>query len=131
MPPTTPNKTANFYQEVFGLEEARRIDNPNAKGYMLTDGHINLTILDFQSDAAADERGKDYEGIHHFGFEVENLEEMEGKLAAAGSAPMDRINNAMHANSDHSRTGENVEYKYTGPNGEMIDISQAGWSGAH
>ena len=58
---------------------------------MLSDGSVNMAILDFQNDAVAGERGKDWEGIHHIGFEVESLEETEARLAAANSKPWTRL----------------------------------------
>ena len=121
-------KTAKFYSEVFGLRQVSQLSSENAKGFMLSDGNINMAILDFQNDAVAGERGKDWEGIHHIGFEVESLEEIEARLADAGSKPMDSVNNALHTGMGGPRT-ENVETKYEGPNGEMIDVSGTGWIG--
>ncbi len=121
-------KTAKFYSEVFGLREVAQLDGENAKGFMLSDGNVNMAILDFQTDAVAGERGKDWEGIHHIGFEVESLEEIEQRLSDANSAPMDEVNKALHAGNTGPRH-QNVETKYTGPNGEMIDVSQVGWIG--
>ena len=70
-------KTARFYQEVFGLRQVAQLDGPTAKGFFLSDGNINLAILDFQNDQVAGaERGMSYSGIHHIGFEVESLEEI-------------------------------------------------------
>ena len=69
-------KTAKFYIEVFGLKEIGKVDSPNASGYYLSDGDINMAILNFKNDAVAGERGKEYSGIHHIGFQVESLEEM-------------------------------------------------------
>ena len=43
-------KTARFYKEVFDLKEASKIDGANASGYYLTDGNVNLAILDFKND---------------------------------------------------------------------------------
>lgn len=121
-------KTAKFYKEVFDLREIAKLDGPNAKGYFLSDGNINLAILDFQNDAVAGERGKDYCGIHHIGFEVENLAEVESKLAAADSKPMKEVNRALGMGMAGPRHA-NVETKYGGPNGEMIDVSETGWVG--
>ncbi len=123
-----PEKTAQFYSEVFGMRQVAQLDSVNTKGYMLSDGNINMAILDFQNDAVAGERGKDWEGIHHIGFEVESLEDIEARLAAANSKPMEEVNNALHIGSVGARM-ENVETKYEGPNGEMIDVSQTGWVG--
>ena len=121
-------KTAKFYSEVFGLRQVAQLDGDNAKGFMLSDGNVNMAILDFQNDAVAGERGKDWEGIHHIGFEVESLEDIEARLAEAGSAEMASVNQALHAGHSVPRH-QNVETKYAGPNGEMIDVSQVGWVG--
>ena len=121
-------KTAKFYSEVFGLRQVAQLDGENAKGFMLSDGNVNMAILDFRSDAVAGDRGKDWEGIHHIGFEVESLEDIERRLASANSKPMEEVNNALHAGNTGPRH-QNVETKYEGPNGEMIDVSQVGWVG--
>src|SRR6266571_4740262 len=90
-----PDKTAKFYIDVFGMKEIGRIDNPNTSGYYLSDGDLNLAILKFKNDAVAGvERGKEWVGIHHFGFQVESLEEITERLAAAGSPRRDDINAA-------------------------------------
>ena len=81
-------ETAKFYVEAFGLTQISTIETPIVSGAFLTDGTINVAILDFKNDQVAGaERGKDWSGIHHIGFEVENLEEIAQKLAAAGGAP--------------------------------------------
>jgi catechol 2,3-dioxygenase-like lactoylglutathione lyase family enzyme len=121
-------ETAKFYTEVFGLREIAKLDSENAKGYFLSDGNINMAILDFQNDAVAGERGKDWSGIHHIGFEVESLEEIEQRLLQANSHPLEEVNQALHAGMAGPRHS-NVETKYEGPNGEMIDVSQTGWVG--
>ena len=93
-------KTAKFYSEVFGLRQVAKLDSGNAIGFMLSDGNVNMAILDFQNDAVAGERGKDWEGIHHIGFEVESLEEIEARLMSAGSEEMKSVNEALHAGND-------------------------------
>src|SRR5207253_4274398 len=35
-------KTAKFYMDVFGMKEIAKIDSPNASGYYLSDGDLNL-----------------------------------------------------------------------------------------
>ncbi len=90
------DKTAAFYVNVFGMKEIARIDSPNARGYYLSDGDLNLAILNFKNDAVAGvERGKEWSGIHHIGFQVESLEAIAEKLAAVGSEPRHDINEAL------------------------------------
>ena len=122
-------KTAEFYKDVFGLREIAQLESANANGYFLSDGNVNMAILDFQNDDVAGERGKDYSGIHHIGFEVEDLADVEAKLAANNSAPMDKVNKALGVGMGDGPRHANVEIKYTGPNGEMIDVSEHGWVG--
>jgi len=121
--------TARFYTEVFGLREIAKLDSANASGYYLSDGNINLAILDFKNDqVAGPEYGQSYSGIHHIGFEVESLEQIAAKLQAAGSATRDEINQALGVGMPGMRHA-NVEVKYSGPNGEILDVSETGWVG--
>lgn len=121
--------TARFYTEVFGLREIAKLDSANASGYYLSDGNINLAILDFKNDqVAGPEYGQSYSGIHHIGFEVESLEQIAEKLQAAGSATRDEINQALGVGTPGMRHA-NVEVKYSGPNGEILDVSETGWVG--
>jgi len=121
--------TAKFYIDVFGMKEIAKVDAPGARGYYLSDGDLNLAILNFKNDAVAGvERGKGWSGIHHIGFQVENLEAIAEKLAAAGSEPRHDVNQALGVGHGQRQT-ENVEVKYRGPDGIMIDVSETGWVG--
>ena len=123
------DKTASFYKDVFGLREIAKLDNPGAKGYYLSDGNINVAILDFQKDEVAGaEYGMGYSGIHHIGFEVESLEEIAEKMKAADAAPRDDINRALGVGMPGARHA-NVEVKYGGPDGVIVDVSETGWVG--
>jgi len=123
------DKTAKFYIEVFGMKEIAKIDSPGASGYYLSDGDINLAILNFKNDAVAGvERGRGWSGIHHIGFQVESLEAITEKLAEAGSEPRHDINQALGVGHG-PRSGGNVEVKYTGPDGVTVDVSETGWVG--
>jgi glyoxylase I family protein len=121
--------TAKFYIDVFGMKEIAKIDSPGARGYYLSDGDINLAILNFKNDVAAGiERGKDYCGIHHIGFQVESLERIAGKLSAADARRRDDVNAALGVGQGPQQHG-NVEVKYSGPDGIMLDVSATGWIG--
>jgi len=109
----------------------RKLDSERTSGYYLTDGNINLAILRFKNDKVAGvERGVGWSGIHHIGFQVESLEEIEEKLAAAGARPRDDINEALGLGKGGHRVGEgNVEVRYAGPDNVNFDVSQTGWVG--
>ncbi|HYM71843.1 MAG TPA: VOC family protein [Stellaceae bacterium] len=121
-----PAKTAAFYKEAFGLTEVRR--SPNG-GVFLTDGHINLAILNWKTNKSADvgAHGENFSGIHHFGFEVDDLDTASEQIKIAnGKALTDKEHvDAMMAGGAHA----NVEMKWSGPDGVVIDISQTGWEG--
>jgi len=124
-----PEKTARFYVDVFGMKEIGRVDHPAVSGYFLSDGELNVAVLKFKNDAAAGaERGKDFCGLHHIGFQVESLEAIAERLAAAGSARRDDVNDALNL-ARGARRAANVEVKYAGPDGVMLDVSETGWVG--
>jgi catechol 2,3-dioxygenase-like lactoylglutathione lyase family enzyme len=120
-----PEKTAAFYKDTLGLQEVGKVDGPLAEGYYLTDGSINVAILKFKNDQAADKpEGVNFVGLHHFGFKVEDLEATEARLQAAQADKRPQINMAM-TQAGH----RNFEVKYRGPDGVIFDISSTGWVG--
>jgi glyoxylase I family protein len=120
-----PEKTAAFYKETLGLQEVGKVDGPLAEGYYLTDGSINVAILKFKNDQAADKpEGVDFVGLHHFGFKVEDLEATEARLEAAHADKRPQINMST-TQAGH----RNFEVKYRGPDGVIFDISSTGWVG--
>ena len=124
--------TAHFYMENFGLKMVRRLDSERTAGYFLTDGHINLAILRFKNNVVAGaERGTGWSGIHHIGFQVDDLEETTDKLANSGSAkPRDDINVALGLGAGGAPAGHgNVEVRYIGPDNVNFDVSETGWVG--
>ena len=123
------DKTAKFYIDVFGMKQVGKVDSMGARGYYLSDGDINLAILNFKNDAVAGaERGKEWSGIHHIGFQVESLEDIADKLNTAGAPRRDDINEALGVGQGR-RHGGNVEVKYSGPDGVVLDASETGWVG--
>ena len=120
-------KTAKFYTEVFGMKEIGKIDNPNTSGYYLSDGDISLAILNFKNDDVAALNLARTGGLP-IGFQVEGLEEIAAKLAAANAKPRDDINKVLGVGMGRSHHG-NVEVKYAGPDGVVVDVSETGWVG--
>jgi len=121
-----PAKTALFYKEAFGLKEVRR--SPNGAVF-LTDGHINLAVLNLKDNHSADvgAHGENFEGIHHFGFEVDDLDDATRVLKKAEATQLthkDSVDQTMAAGG-HA----NFEMKWSGPDGVVIDISHTGWEG--
>jgi catechol 2,3-dioxygenase-like lactoylglutathione lyase family enzyme len=114
-----PEKTAQFYKDVFGMREIARINSPGATGFHLTDGDINFAVLKFKNDQT---------GLHHIGFEVDSIEEADKKLTIAGAPIRDDINDALGLGKGQP-AHVNAEVKYSAPDGVIIDISETGWAG--
>ena len=108
-----PEKTAAFYQELFGLKKAGLGRN----GIYLTDGHINLAIL----------KGTDKLGIEHLGFQVEDVDGTLAKLNELGGRSLtERVNVTP---KDASNPQSYYEIKCIGPDDQIIDVSGSGWVG--
>jgi lactoylglutathione lyase len=118
-----PGKTAAFYKEAFGMQEVRRAPNG---AVFLTDGYINLAILNWKTEKSADvgANGPNYSGIHHFGFEVEDLGEAAKNLEHAQG---ERLEEKAGLDMEMAAGGRNFEMKWAGPDGVVIDISHTGW----
>jgi glyoxylase I family protein len=119
-----PEKQAAFYKGVFGFEEIRRIDNPRARGVILTDGAINISVLYFKQDQIG--RGLDYTGLHRFGVYVDDLEGTADKCLANGAVAYDEL--PEDANEKNYRPKRSDKFK--GPEGSLFDIADHAWIGA-
>jgi catechol 2,3-dioxygenase-like lactoylglutathione lyase family enzyme len=121
-----PDKVAAFYKEAFGLEEIRR--SPNGAVF-LTDGYINLAILNWKTEQDADvgANGPNYSGIHHIGFQVEDLDKASEKIEAVQGQRLTQKAGLDRAMA--SRGPRNFEMKWAGPDGVVLDISHTGWDG--
>src|ERR1700722_19122167 len=115
-----PWETAEFYKQTVGLEEVTEIDGPLAEGVFLTDGVVNLAILHFKSDEAAQGTGADFVGLHHIGFWVDDvIVAGQQARAAGGTWIMGDPNNP-----------DGYEVKHTDLSGIIFDIAAHGWAGS-
>jgi catechol 2,3-dioxygenase-like lactoylglutathione lyase family enzyme len=102
-----PDKEAEFYCSAFDLKQVKK--SPSGAIY-LSDGYINLALLK--------PRGSMKPGIHHFGFEVENVEQAQKRLRG--------IKPDIEFLEPHPGVAF-AEYKATDPDGNPFDISEKGW----
>jgi methylmalonyl-CoA/ethylmalonyl-CoA epimerase len=116
-----PEKSAQFYEATFGMKRVGTTNSPLATGVYLSDGVVNVALLKFRNDEAAQGKGKDYVGVHHFGFHVDDVEDTRRKLAEHGAA--------LFMEVPEERKTVFFEEKYTDPDGIVFDISQHGWAG--
>ena len=101
-----PKKLADFYTSVFDMEVAAT----NGKAYFLTDGYLMLAVLPHRLD------GEAAVGLNHFGFNVENVDEIMQKLEARGlETPKQRPGDRPYA-----------ELRAVDPEGNWFDLSAEG-----
>ena len=81
-----PADVAAFYLAAFDMREITR----NERRVLLSDGYINLTILTCKTEQDADlgSNGLNYSGIHHIGFQVDDLDAVSRSLDAAQGRPL-------------------------------------------
>jgi catechol 2,3-dioxygenase-like lactoylglutathione lyase family enzyme len=100
-------KLADFYKASFAMKEVAR-SNPEQNAIYLSDGYINLAILPA--------RGRP-EGIYHFGFEVQDVNEaMQVALGAGATKGSDSL----------PKDGRFAEAFVRDPVGTRVDLSP-GW----
>jgi lactoylglutathione lyase len=114
-----PEAAARFFEEAFGMKRAGNA----MRGVYMTDGVMNVALLNFGDEPVPGfENQKGYSGLIHFGIWVDNLEEAEEKIKAAGGSYM----------TGRKEVDPNVYYevKYKTPEGIVFDITESGWKGA-
>ena len=109
-----------FYETVFGMERVCRGDTPFGNALMLSDGVMNLTLLNFPEGTRGLINGPDWAGMHHVGFVVDDAEETAKKIEQAGGS--------YYYTLDGDYEGIQAEEKYKDINGVVFDISEHGWA---
>jgi predicted enzyme related to lactoylglutathione lyase len=113
-------QTANFYQKAFGLTRSEISEGPTARRIYMSDGEINLALLQYKSEVGSGLKDpQDFVGIHHFGFQVDDLKEGQQAVEGAGGEFF----------FDLGEEGEEgFERKFKDPNGIIFDINDTGWA---
>jgi methylmalonyl-CoA/ethylmalonyl-CoA epimerase len=116
-----PHKSAEFYMQAFGMRKVGETDWAGARGVYLSDGTINLALLQYKTDEMAGERGRDFVGLHHLGFWADDVGETKEAVEAAGG---------KYWMGEPVEGGGFYEIKYRDPDGVVVDITANGWGGA-
>jgi lactoylglutathione lyase len=106
------DKASSFYQQIFGFQPVRTEDVRDHTSRHLTDGVIDLSLMQYEGEspeALLSGRGP---CIHHFGIEVEDLQSAAAGLKAAGCEIL-------------SPPGE-VPVKFRDPNGVVAELVPPG-----
>lgn len=115
------DRSAAFYQSVFGFEKVGQETLSIGTAYYLSDGVINLALLNFSGDAGAGvANASQFIGANHFGVQVDDLKEAQRKIEDAGGK--------FFFDLGDERQG-NFERKFKDPDGIVFDISHHGWLG--
>ena len=112
-------KAHKFFEEAFGLETVGK----SAQGAVyLSDGTINIALLNRHGRPLGWEKDELFFGIDHFGMWVDDVEAACKQAAEAG---------AKHVMGNASGDPNSFyEIKYRAPEGTMFDITANGWKGA-
>lgn len=115
-------KSAQFYENVFGLKRVGRDDLEFASGIYLSDGVVNLALLNYKGKTGSGlDNASSFVGAHHFGFQVDDLQEVQQRIEAHGGT--------FFFDLGKDTAKENFERKFKDPDGVIFDISQKGWVG--
>jgi len=118
-----PEKSAHFYEQALGLKRVGEGHSPMATVIYLSDGYLNLALIRYESDEmAGKERGKDYVGVHHFGFKVDDVGEAERRVEEHGGV--------FFMDQPPDQKNMYYEKKFRDPDGIIFDLTHLGWVGA-
>lgn len=98
-------RLVKFYTTAFGMKV---VDGVGPAIY-LSDGYLNVAIIQ--------KRPHYKEGLYHFGFEVEDIEELRPVCKELGAA----------TEVQKRPANREAEYRVHDPDGNPIDLSQHGW----
>lgn len=113
-----PEAAAAFFEKAFGMWRA----GDAQRGVYVTDGTINVALLNFKDEPVPGGFPKGYAGIIHFGMWVDDVDADGDRIKAAGGNYL----------TGRKETNPNVYYevKYRTPDNIVFDITETGWKGA-
>ena len=114
-----------------GLTELyRRPTDTGEKGVWLSDGYIYFAILKYGSEDApklGPGQSSDLRGIHHIGFQVDDIQATAEALKAANVQPVPMDRSRSREVTPMGPPSEAVNLKYLGPDAVHFDVRQRGW----
>ena len=113
------DKTADFYEKAFGLSRSEKSEGPTAWRIYMSDGEINLALLQYKSAVGSGIDPSKFVGIHHFGFQCEDLAAQQKQIEAAGGTFFFDLGDP---------DDDDFERKFRDPNGIVFDINWKGWT---
>ena len=111
------DKTADFYEKAFGLTRSEKSEGPTAHRIYMSDGEVNLALLQYKGEEGSGVP-KGWTGIHHFGFQCDDLPAQQKQIEKAGGKFFFDLGEPED---------EGFERKFKDPNGIVFDINWKGW----
>lgn len=117
-------RAAKFYETVFDMKRVGRDDLEFASGIYLTDGTVNLALLNYKSSKGSGlSNAATFVGAHHFGFIVDDMADAQKRIEENGGEFFFDLGNDAEK--------ENFERKFKDPDGVIFDVSKTGWVGTN
>ena len=113
------DKTADFYEKAFGLSRSPKSEGPTAYRIYMSDGEVNLALLQYKSEVGSGVDPSKFVGIHHFGFQCDNLEKQQKQIETAGGQFFFDLGDP---------DDDDFERKFKDPNGIIFDVNWKGWT---
>lgn len=110
--------SATFYKEAFELEEVGRVGGADGGAVYLTDGVINLALIQILNPDYPNYHPR---GLNHFGLVVDDLDEAIARCEKLGAVAT--------VDPNHRDAGATWEMKMKAPDGVAFDLSDHGWPG--
>ena len=112
--------TADFYEKAFGLKRSPKSEGPTAFRVYMSDGEINLALLQYKGETGSGlKNASEFVGIHHFGFQCDDIETQQKRIEAAGGQFFFDLGDP---------DDDDFERKFRDPNGIIFDINWKGWT---
>src|ERR1700744_3054206 len=112
--------TADFYEKAFGLKRSPKSEGPTAFRVYMSDGEINLALLQYKSEVGSGlKNASEVDGVHHFGFQFVALEAQKNQIEDADGKFFFDLGDP---------DDDDFERKFRDPNGIIFDINWKGWS---
>lgn len=111
-------RAARFYERVFEFQRVHSAESPIGNAIMLSDGTMNLTLLNFPDGKGGQINGPDWAGLHHFGIVVDDLDATKQRIESEGGKFFMQL---------PAYPGVDAERKFKDPNGVVFDVAEHDW----
>ena len=105
-----PEAAKAFFESAFGMWQV----GTARRGVYVSDGTLNIALLKHEPD-------KEDLGILHFGVWVDDLDQADAQITAAGGE---------YLSGKPTSPKSFYEAKYRTPAGQVFDVTHTGWAGA-